>query len=370
MKLLIVNTVPTDRNGITGVIFNYLESIPFDSDDRISFVSINEPDEPFKKRLNRLGIELHIASRSIKNPLRYITNLKKIASGYDIIHVHGNSATMILEMIAAKLAAIPVRIAHSHNTSCSLRIVDKICRPLFYSLCNARMACGEEAGKWLFRNRPFLILNNGIDTEKFKYDSKHRCRIREKLNIDDSTVLFGHIGNFVEAKNHAFLIDIFAAIKCLNPKTKLILLGSGDSMATIKEKVNSLNIANDVIFSGSIDNPQEYLSAIDIIIMPSLFEGLPLTLVEEQANGLSCIVSDTITQEVNMTGNLKFLPLSCSPDTWAIEAFKLLEQTTHSRTQKSTEAIEKIKNKDYDIQKNAYNLKNYYLQKLVEINEK
>lgn len=369
MKILIVNTVPVAHNGITGVIFNYLESFPLDSNDQIGLVCINNPNSTFKTRLKKIGVDFHVTYRNIRNPIGYIRKIKSIAKGYDIIHVHGNSATMILEMVAAKLAGVPLRIAHSHNTSCSLKIVDFVCRPLFYLLCNARVACGEAAGKWLFKNKPFKVLNNGIFTSNFTYNEENRRIIRKKLNIGNTCLLFGNIGNFVESKNHHFLIDVFASIKKRQSEAKLLLLGSGDGMSSVKDHICKLDLQEDVIVEGSVDNPQVYLSAMDFIIMPSLFEGLPLTLVEEQANGLNCLVSDVITKEVDMTGNLFFYPLKEGIEKWANTALNLA-YLRQDRLKKSLVAIKKIKECGFDIHKNAVDLKVFYSKELSFVNEK
>ncbi|WP_297070046.1 glycosyltransferase [uncultured Duncaniella sp.] len=362
MRILFINTVPTERNGITGVIFNYLESFPIEKDDKIGYVAINQPDDSFKKRLDKVGADLFVIERKISNPVRYVKQLAKVAKNYDIIHAHGNSATLTLEMLAGKLAGCKLRIAHSHNTSCSAKLIDRIFRPLFYTLCNGRMACGIEAGKWLFKDRDFTVLNNGIDTEKYHFDPTIRNLTRKKLGLEKFHII-GNIANFVEAKNHVFLLTLFCQILSEMPSARLLLLGNGPLLEKSKRLAKELNISDKVFFIGSVNNPQDYMSAMDLIVMPSLFEGLPLTLVEEQANGLHAIVSDAITTQVDMTGNISYLSLDAPIDTWMkriVDVLQSYNRDSISASEISKYAIFKIRNNGYDIYSISANLKSYY----------
>ena len=359
MKILIVNTVPTEKNGITNVIFNLLKAMDLNGLE-VGYVSISNPEDFYVNQLKDLGIRLHVISRSIKNPFGYIKKLSKVAKGYDVIHVHGNSATMVLEMIAAKLAGVKFRIAHSHNTSCSMRTIDKLARPLFYALCNERLACGDEAGKWLFKNRDFHIVNNGVDTSKFRFDAGKRSSIRKELGWENNPII-GHVGNFLPAKNHEFLITLFAKYTASHPEARLLLLGNGYLKDEAIDQAARLGVLDKVKFAGSVENPQDYLSAMDIIVMPSTFEGLPLTLVEEQANGLDCICSTNITPEADMTKRLHFLNLDENLQTWTSKIDDALDNSD-SRDKKSENAIAMIKKNGYDIWEISKWLKSFYLE--------
>ena len=360
-NVLFVCTVPTDKSGIPNVIFNLLDRIDT-TRYNIGYVAINEPTEYYKEKLRKINSKLFVISRKIYNPFGYIKNLTNVAKDYDIIHVHGNSATMVLEMIAAKLAGVKVRIAHSHNTTCNMKTIDAVARPLFYTLCNGRLACGNEAGYWLFRNKKFTIINNGIDVEKFRFNKDSRDSIRANIGVTDECVI-GHIGNFVEQKNHSFLIDIFKKYSEIQPTSKLLLLGDGPLRCSIQSKVQNLGLEDKVIFAGSVDHPEEYVNAMDLVVMPSLFEGLPLTLVEEQANGLSIVAADTITPDANMTGNIRFVPLSHAEYIWANHIQKLLTESSHNE-ESSNAAITIIKKANYDVDSAARTLELYYYDKL------
>lgn len=364
IRVLFVCTVPTAKSGIPNVIFNLLDSFDKSNMD-LGYVSINEPTEYYKEWLKNLGVELFIVPRKLFSPLSYIRQLSRIAKGYDIIHVHGNSATMVLEMIAARLGGVELRIAHSHNTSCRMKYIDKLMRPLFYKLCNVRMACGLEAGKWLYGERDFTVINNGIKSDKYRYNRDIRDKIRNELKVEDKKII-GNIGNFVDQKNHNFLIDVFNEITKIQPDAVLLLLGSGPLQPEIEAKGKLYGLLDKIIFAGSVDNPQDYMSAMDLVIMPSLFEGFPLTLVEEQANGLTILASDAITKDTNLTGNVYFMSLSETPGKWSRKVLKILEKSSSSHSETTSKAAQSlIKNARYDISNIAADLKEFYESRLI-----
>lgn len=358
-KVLIICTVPTDKSGIPSVIFNLLEAID-DSNLKLGYVSINDPDQKYKDKLKDKEIRLFVLPRKLSHPISYIKKLSAIAKGYDVIHVHGNSATMVLEMIAAKIAGAPKRISHAHSTSCGFPMLNRILKPLFLRLCTQRIACGKAAGKWLYHERPFGIINNGVDTLKFRFNYNNRDKFRAELGWEDNFIL-ANVANFLEVKNHKFLISTFAEVIKKHPEARLLLLGDGPLLNEAKQQAKNLGIDSFIHFAGSVTNVNEYLSAIDLIVMPSLYEGLPLTLVEEQANGLCAIVSDTITTDVNLTGNINFLPLSSGVTSWSNTISNFIDAGVIRNEDFSNECISKIKKANFDIFDAAAKLKDLYM---------
>lgn len=365
LNILFVCTVPSQLSGIPNVICNIIKSLDREIYGKIGYVSINNPHEKIKCLCANYDIELYILKRSLLNVGSYIFNLAKVAKEYDVIHVHGNSATMVLEMIAAKLGGIKVRISHSHNTTCSMKIIDRLARPLFYRLCNVRMACGDEAGRWLFGKRDFLVINNGIDVNQYIFDSSKRKEMRMSLTLTNNKVI-GLVGNFVEQKNHRFLINIFHSISEKDNSVKLLLVGDGPLLPIIKELTKEYGIEDKIIFCGSVKNPSDYMQCMDIVVMPSLFEGLPLTMIEEQANGLYIVASDAITKDANLTGNVKYLPLSLNYSIWAEEIIKILSRT--KRNIKISEySIKEIKEKQFDLSGMANKIQNCYKESVTKL---
>lgn len=347
MKVLVVNTVTFCRNGITGVILNIYENID-KKNVQMDFVATDYNTEQWVKDIivahNGKFYEIDKSYRGIN---KYVANLEKIAKGYDVIHVHGNSSSMVFELLAAKLAGVKKRIAHSHNTTCSHPKIDKMLRPLFYLLCNGRLACSEQAGIWMFKHRKFMVINNGIDTENYRFCEEDRIKERKKLGITNEA-LIGHVGRLNEQKNQSFLLDVFKKLVDGNDNLKLILIGDGPFEEFLKKKVEKMGITEKVIFTGAVNNVNQLLNALDLIVMPSLYEGLPLTLVEEQANGLTCVVADTVTEEVNISGNIRFVSLDASLDVWADRIMN--EITNHSRSDSSEQSIHLIREKGFDIE--------------------
>ena len=250
-----------------------------------------------------------------------------------------------------------IRIAHSHNTTCKFMTVHRVLTPVFRILCTHRLACGMDAGRWLYGEKDFTVVNNGIDTERFAFRQESREEIRGMLDVANDTKLIGHVGIFNQAKNQQFLVEI---LNKLGSEYKLLLLGKGNLREDVERKVQEMGLSERVIFGGVTDRVGDYLSACDIFVMPSLYEGLPLALIEAQANGLQCVVSENITHEVDKTGNITFLPLDAGAAYWA----QVLRQMSvaGNREETSRIAIEMITACGYDIHAEAAKLKEYYLR--------
>ena len=358
MKILIINTVPTEKNGITNVIFNYLSAAD-DTDNIFDYISLNDPDEVYKEAIRRVGGSIHVLKRSSKRLFSYISSLRNIikVNAYDIVHIHGNSHTVILELIAAKKAGCRVRVVHAHSTKCNSLAVHKLLAPLFNYYYTQGIACGKDAGVFMFGEKPFTVMNNGIDTLKFAFNQQFRKEIREKLGWTGCKVI-GHVGYFMTLKNQSFIVDVFECLYKQDSNYRLVLIGDGPMREEIQNKLDSKELGKMACLTGNIDNVNEYLNAIDTIVMPSLFEGLPLTLIEQQANGLLCVVADTITQEADKTGNLKFLSLKASLEDW-VQA--IIHEDGVSREDRSKKAIEDITEAGYNIKEQAKKLKSFYL---------
>lgn len=364
IKVLMSSTNSFSKNGVTKVMINLYKNINKNK-FQIDFISISEVDPDIKKAFGDEA-KITILNDRTRHPFLYIKKYAEIAKEYDIVHVHGNSSIILLEMLAALMAGVKIRIAHSHNSTCKFKIIDRILRLPFYVLCNGRLACGEEAGKWLFNNHKFKVINNGIDTKQYQFDPIKRNRIRQNLGWQNQKII-GHVGNFVDSKNHKKILEIFEHTYRIESQARLLLVGAGDLENEIKERAKALGIEDKVFFAGSVDNVLDYLCAIDVILMPSLFEGLPLTLVEEQANGLKCLISDNITQNIKLTSNVYFLSLSDKNLVWADKLLQLLKE--YDRDETSKEAICEIMKKGFDSKLVGKDLENYYYKKIIEKSE-
>ncbi|MFE5426924.1 glycosyltransferase family 1 protein [Peribacillus simplex] len=356
-KILIISTTKFDLDGITNVILNYYRAMD-KTDMIIDFVIPNEIRNDLKVEIESLGSKIYKISGRTKNPLIYFKKLKKLIqeNKYHIVHAHGNSCTLALEMFAAKKGGAIVRIPHSHNSKNKFKLVHKLLRRTFNSNYTHAFACGQLAGEWLYQDKPFEIINNGIDVSRYSFNIETREQYRNKYNLNEKIVI-GHIGHFTFQKNHDFLIDVFAELYKVNNKYRLVMIGGGDLRVTIEEKVQLLGLSDAVIFAGkSLEVPQ-FMQAMDMIIMPSRFEGLPLSLIEAQAACLPCYVSDTVSKEVGVTDLVNFISLKKSSIEWATI---INERVLEDRNQVVETINNQIISAGYSITENAKAMKELY----------
>ena len=352
MKVLIINTVSTGFNGITNAIFTMLDALR-GQDILIDYITNEGAEQKFIDNFSSNWGNLYILSRN--HVVTYFLYLIK-KNKYDIVHVHGNSHTLSLEMLAAMLAGCKVRIAHGHNSMCYHKILHKLLSPFFYLSCNYGFACSNDTGKFLFGNHiKYHVLYNGIELNKFRFDLIKRLEIRKKNGFEDSIVI-GNIAAMRPEKNRSFLIVVFSELLRMNQSYRLLLVGDGKDRPFLEEKVKKLNLSEYVFFTGFVD-VSEYLSAMDLIVMPSLFEGLPISLIEEQTNGLPCVVSTCITREVDVTNKVHFISLNKTKSEWATYISNLQIDRNSVSANKSYELV---KQNGFDITDEANWLINFY----------
>lgn len=329
-------------NGVSSVIMQYIERLPKSKYEFTIFTDEIAPE--YVERLAKSNVKIMQSKNRKKNQLNYYRELMSILKNgnYDLIHAHGNSATIAIELVAAEKAGVPIRIAHSHNTTCTHKVIDKLLRPMFYRTYTLGIGCGDAAGEWLFNHRKHIIVKNGIDLQHFKYDVETRNSIRNQLGINNDYVI-GHVGRFTEQKNHEAILRIFAEyIKSNN--AKLLLVGDGPKELHIRELVAQMGISDKVIFYGTIKDTAPLYSAMDVFLFPSKFEGLPLTLIEAQASGLHCVISNKISNEVNLTPLIHVYPLE-DEASW----INPLCVNTRFRERESLDGIKELTKAGYDI---------------------
>lgn len=325
-KVLIVNTVEFAFGGITSVIMNYFEYLD-PNKFHMDFVVNEKIEDRFEQMIREKHSDIFILKRN-KNPFKYMYSLYRILKKkhYDVVHVHGNSATMAVDLLPAKLAGCPIRIAHSHTNLCRHKIFHKLLKPLFQSCYTDSIACSKEAGEWIFGKGKFEVLPNGIQIEKYRYSENIRNKKRKELSLEDKFVL-GHIGFMNEQKNHEKLFSVFAAIKKKMPKAHLLCI-TGDPYVPEQfiNLLKELQIENDVTILHQRADVNELLQAMDIFVFPSLIEGFGIALLEAQAGGLPCAVSDRVVPEVDLVKNMSYIPLELSNEKWAKEVLFLYEK--------------------------------------------
>ena len=260
----------------------------------------------------KLGGRVFLVPKYQKLP-KYLKALEELfrKKHYRIVHSNVNTLS-VFSLYAAKKAGVPVRISHSHSTSnpkeWKRNIIKNILRPFSKKYATDYFACSELAGRYLFGDKTFdqgkvKIIHNAIDLDKFKFDPDARKKLRKELGIDDKTIVIGHVGRFVQTKNHHFLVYAFKKYHNKNPNTKLLLIGTGPLEEKIKAQVKKHNLEDSVLFLGQRNDTNKLYSVMDIFCLPSLYEGLPVAGIEAQAAGLPCVYSDKVTIEADAANN-------------------------------------------------------------------
>lgn len=346
------------RGGLETMLMNYYRHIDR-TQVQFDFLTHRDFKADYDDEIESLGGKIYHLPRLVPWSKSYKRELRDFFNShpeYKIIHVHQDCFSGVICQIA-KECGIQIRIAHSHCTSQDRNWKYPIKRLYMKNIpkfATDLMACGQKAGEWMFGGVPFKILNNAIDVDAYVYNPCKRDEIRTKFGVNDSLVI-GHIGRFSPPKNHSYLIDIFSEIHKRNPNSVLLLVGDGDGRKSIEEKVDFLGLRDFVIFTGVRSDVPDLLQAMDVFVFPSLYEGLPVTIIEAQAAGLPCFISDKVPAECMITDLVKSIPLSVSPEVWADEILS----SKNVQRENTKEAIIKA---GYDIEENAKWLQNYYIE--------
>ena len=312
-----------------GGIETYLYNLYRNADKNIfqfDFTNVTEQDIVYKEELEKNGCQIFKLTPRYKNYKKHLEDLKNIFknNNYDYVHYNIMSFSWYEPIVIANKYSNARIIIHSHCSSSNYlkgnhfrtTLLNKVGKFKTRKIPYMKVACGQQAGDYMFGKSNYTIFNNGVDLEKFKFNNSNRKKIRKELKIKDNITIFGLIAAFFPVKNHEFLIDIFYEILKIKKDSKLILIGEGPLQEKIKNKVNSLGINNKVLFLGKRTDVDKIYSALDVYLMPSLAEGLSISLIEAQVNGLKCYTSNNVDKNSNITGNVEFLSLDQSSEDW------------------------------------------------------
>ena len=344
--------------GVESFLMNYYRCI---DREKIQFDFIIDSDSTVvpEKEIKELGGKIIIVP-PYESLFKYIKELKKVLKEYKIVHSHLNTLS-VFPLYAAWRAKVPVRIAHSHSTTnrkeWKKNIIKNMLRPFAKVFATEYFACSEHAAKWLFgkkcvKKRKVTIIHNAIDVEKFKFNEDIRNRIRKEYDLEDKFVV-GHVGRFTMQKNHEFLIDVFKEVIKERKNSVLLLVGDGPLENKIKNKVKKLGLQDNVKFLGIKNNVNELMQAMDCFLFPSLYEGLGIVVVEAQCSGVTCICSNEVPKEANITKLFKYCKLD-DLDSWKKEIL--------NNNCKRKNYANEITNKEYEINKEVKKLEEMYLK--------
>ena len=318
-----------ESGGIESFLCNVLLHMDLSAME-VDIVAAQLRESVFTESLKARGVRFYeLSGRQNRVPENHRLFRKLLAERqYDVVHLHIFHGLSLWYGSLAKQTGVPVRIAHGHNTALRKSktrplklLVHYISRKLFTRCATDLWACSRAAAEFMFpdsalKSKGFQFIPNGIDTNRFRFDADVREKVRTELGVQGKYVV-GNIGRLCYQKNQDFLLDVFYEVLKRRPESILLLVGEGPDRFALEEKTRGLEIAGNVIFYGTSDRVERLLWAMDVFVMPSRFEGLPVTGVEAQASGLPCLFSDIITEESRASSNSRFFPLSAPAAEWA-----------------------------------------------------
>ena len=351
-----------NRGGLETMLMNYYRNVDRDK-IQFDFLTHRNYAGDYDDEIKAMGGLIYHIPRLNPFSARYKKALRSFFKNhpvYNVIHVHQDCmSSVVLE--AAEEAGIPVRIAHCHNSDQDRNFKYPI--KLYYrerieDHATHLMACSIDAGDWMFKGGDYQIIPNAINVSDYACNEDKRREVRAAFGFDDKDFVIGHVGRFMRQKNHGFLIDVFDELNRMTP-AKLILVGDGELKKSIEKKVESMGLSDRVIFTGVRDDVPDILRAMDIFLFPSQYEGLPLTLIEAQASGLPCYISDQISDEAVVTGNVTMMSLMMSARAWAKRIF--LSEAGCGKATDRRDNTEAVRSAGFDIADNAEKLQEFYL---------
>lgn len=356
-----------NTGGAEQIMFSYLQNIDKNK-YQWDFVIMNIPGKPMGRlegKVRNLGCNIYKVTKKRDSLIKNIIEINNIISSgnYDIIHSHLYEISA-LYLLSARIHKVPGRIAHSHSSNqkrgFKVDLLRFILKPVLKFAANGYVACGEDAAKsmwgdYFWKSGRIKIIPNAIDTTKFQYKDEVRKRIKRNFDLEGCKVI-GSVGRFSVEKNPVFNIEVFNEVHKRDHATRLVIVGEGELRKDIEDKIKEYSLEDYVLLLGRRDDVNDILNCFDVFLLPSLSEGLPIVLVEAQCNGLPCIVSNNVTQEVAFTKNVKYLSLKSSVKEWADNTLKIIK----CREFNSKLAKEKVINCGYDITKAANELECFY----------
>lgn len=367
MKVLEINVDDIGMGGVYALVKNLI--INNRKKIQIDIATIEPFENPENiKYLNKLGCTVYYIGYRNSKILKQFYCFKTLyclimTNRYECVHIHADVANkLFVSGIACHIAGVKKIILHSHASGVDgknrwiKQIFHRSCRNILKYIATDFVSCSDLASQWMFPNidiKKIKKINNGVKLSSFRFNDKKRQEVQTRLNITNNFII-GHVGRFAYQKNHEYLIDIFAEVKKRIPTANLLLIGEGDLQNKIENQVKRLDLVNDVIFYGTSQNVADLFQAMDVFVLPSHFEGLPIVGVEAQAAGLPVLFSSTITQEAKLTDKVYYLPIDeKDKDTWVQHIIRLQQYERH-------DTYEELKLRGFDIQQTVQELLDLY----------
>lgn len=356
------------RGGLETFAMNMYRSIDR-TEIQFDFLLTQVAGGDYEEEAKAMGANIfHLPARNkgYKAHMKALDDFFRAHHDYIAIHEHISSLTSIAPAYYAKKYGIPVRIFHSHSSSIqkSLRlhwvhtILHYLNKPKVHSYATHYLGCSDKALDWMYKytgvRSKAMMVNNGIDCESYAFNVTARADVRQELSIGEDDFVIGHVGRFIPLKNQGFLVDILEVLQRKMPTAKLLLIGDGDTMEEVKTKAEEKGLKESVIFTGVRSDVARLMQAMDVFVMPSWFEGLPVSLIEAQAAGLPIVASDTISHDSDVTGIIHFKSLNDSAEEWANTIIEWAEELHRP------DRLDKIKSAGFDSKTTVKQLENIY----------
>lgn len=341
-------------HGVEAVVMNYYRHIDR-TKVQFDFIVCTQERQRYDEEVEELGGKIYRLPSRNRHPLAYRKALKKVFiehPEYKIFHAHGNSASICMDLDIAKKYNVPVRIGHSHNTSCFVKWQHYLFKPFLNGKVTHRFACSKAAGKWLFSDKQVRVFFNAIELGDFQFNQDWRNNIRSELGVDDECFLIGCVGGLTENKNHKFAIKVFNLFHKTIKNSKLIIIGEGELKAKLKQQVHEYSLDDSVTFYGKTNCVNKFYSAMDLFMLTSKYEGLGIVAIEAQISGLPTLISDVVPQEAVIMEQAQVLKIS-GVDDWVNACTNIY----HSDQERKL-----VYSKEYDIDIQSKLLEKFYIE--------
>lgn len=358
-------------DGHAGGVDKYILDLVYTVDRERYEIDIltNSTNDELEKKLYESQIRI-LEIPSLKRPIRQYHIMKKLMEErqYDIAYFNISTAIHCIGILAAKRAGIINRIVHSHSSGVDcenmykrslFKIIHKVMKLVIAKTANTYIACSQKAGEWMFTKKvmksdDFFIIYNAIQTEKYIFNSDLRYQMRTNMEWKNKKIIL-HVANFTYPKNHKFMLRVFEKVYQKDKNTRLILIGRGSKEKELREFVEKKGLKGGVIFTGNVSNVNEYLQGGDIFVLPSNFEGYPISALEAQISGIHCLLSDKITKESKIVEDCEFLPLNMKDWVERIIEIECSEERKHIENVENCEMqclsveVEKLWNRRFEL---------------------
>ena len=358
-RVLYVHGGLLNTGGTESVMMNYYRH--FDrSELQVDFALHGFGTASYDEEVLSMGGRIFNVVPKGENYLKNSEQLRQIMQSEDYVAVHAHMDTGNAQVLKiAQKCEIPIRISHSHNTDVQTsnpvkRVFNNLEKRKIPKYATAFFACSDLAGEWLYGNNKYILINNAVSTEKFRFSPELRERVGNELGIVQDAPLIGNVGRFSYQKNHERLIEIFCELLETIPNAVLLMIGEGETKEQIQTAVKEKGIDASVIFLPPNQDIYKYMQAMDCLLMPSRFEGLPVVAVEAQASGLPVILSDAVSRKSAITDLVDFVPLDSDNKVWC-------EAVTAALKKQRTDRCDELREKGFDIVDNAKKMQHFYL---------